>query len=175
MAQARHPAALGHTERLQQASDHHLDPTGDGGHRSRGQAASASRTRCHSPRRRRENPTHPSARVRHCRTREALAPGDTLHCRRRGLRGAQLRSDTTPTRQRSHWRQDAKLASTDVRPQESPWCRSPSPVCSPPATRRSRSGPGSIRLCSAQASSANRLHLPRISSWHFLGSATIPP
>ena len=41
----------------------------------------------------------------------------------------------------------------------------------PPA----RTGPGWIRLCSAQASSANRLHLPRNAPWHFLGSATIPP
>jgi hypothetical protein len=55
-AQAGHPTALSHAERLQQPSGHHLDPTGDGGHRSRGQAASLSRTRCHSPRRRRENP-----------------------------------------------------------------------------------------------------------------------
>ncbi len=39
-----------------------------------------------------KNPTHPSARVRHSRTRAALAPGDTLHSCRRGLRPAQLRS-----------------------------------------------------------------------------------
>ena len=71
-------SSAGHTEGLQQASGHHLDPTGDGGHRSRGQAASPSRTRCHSPRRRRENSSQPSARVRHRRTRAALAPGDTL-------------------------------------------------------------------------------------------------
>ena len=71
-------SSAGHTEGLQQASGHLLNPTGDGGHRSRGQAASLSRTRCHSPRRRREEPTHPSARVRHRRTRVALAPGDTL-------------------------------------------------------------------------------------------------
>ena len=85
-------SSAGHTEGLQQASGHLLDPTGDGGHRSRGQAASLSRTRCHSPRRRRENPTHSSARVRPSRTRIALAPGDTLHRCRRGLRPAQLRS-----------------------------------------------------------------------------------
>jgi len=77
-AQAGHPTALSHAERLQQPSGHHLDPTADHGHRSRGQAASPSRTRCHSPRRRREKPTHPSARVRQRRTRVALAPGDTL-------------------------------------------------------------------------------------------------
>ena len=95
-------SSAGHTEGLQQASGHLLNPTGDGGHRSRGQAASLSRTRCHSPRRRRENHTHPSARVRHRRTRAALAPGDTLLNRRRGLGGARLQSDTTPTKQRNH-------------------------------------------------------------------------
>ena len=76
--QSQASSSADHTEGLQQASGHLLDPTGDGGHRSRGQAASLSRTRCHSPRRRRENPSHPSARVRRSRTRSALAPGDTL-------------------------------------------------------------------------------------------------
>ena len=90
--QSQASSSAGHTEGLQQASGHLLDPTGDGGHCSRGQAASLSRTRCHSPRRRQKKTTHPSARVRHRRTRSALVPGDTLLHRRRGLRPAQLRS-----------------------------------------------------------------------------------
>ena len=68
----------GHTEGLQQASGHLLDPTGDGGHRSRGQAASLCRTRCHSPRRRRENPPTRAQGSATRPTRSALAPGDTL-------------------------------------------------------------------------------------------------
>ena len=110
-------SSAGHTEGLQQASGHHLDPTGDGGHRSRGQAASLSRTRCHSPRRRRENPPTRAQGCGSAAHAQPLRRVTRSHCRRRGLRGAQLRSDTTPTRQRSHWRQDAKLTSTGVRPQ----------------------------------------------------------
>ncbi len=122
-------SSAGHTEGLQQASGHLLNPTGDGGHRSRGQAASLSRTRCHSPRRRRRNNSHPSARVRHSRARVALARGDTLLHRRRGLRLALLRPSLLkrpfpmgacalsaaktdqpkhwPAKQRNHWRQSA--------------------------------------------------------------------
>ena len=58
--QSQASSSAGHTEGLQQASGHLLDPTGDGGHRSRGQAASLSRTRCHSPRQRQKN--HPPER-----------------------------------------------------------------------------------------------------------------
>ena len=54
--QSQASSSAGHTEGLQQASGHLLDPTGDGGHCSRGQAASLSRTRCHSPRRRQKKP-----------------------------------------------------------------------------------------------------------------------
>ncbi len=56
---------------------------------ARGRAASAGVTQKNpAPRRRGEN-DHPRARVRHRRTREALAPGDTLRPRSgvEGIRG----------------------------------------------------------------------------------------
>ena len=73
-------------------------------------------------------------------------------------RGAFCR--TTPGRnQLIRWHQSASPASTGVCPQESPWCRSPTLAWSPPATRRLRSGPGSLTTAKVLALKATVLLL----------------
>lgn len=84
--------------------------------------------------------------------RHSLPSGGLPH----GRRHSQVTTKTKPpcSCRRQYRRQRPSPASTGVRLNEPPWCRSPAPVCSLPEATKWRPGPSSIKACYAPAAAA---------------------